>query len=110
MEKPKKFLTVRERSAYHRLEDVIGCKWSTGVVAAVQEGVKRPGELERYIPGISKKILTERLRKLTDYEILERSELPGKLAHVEYALTPVGQRLARILGEIRELNDIQDAR
>ncbi len=28
---------VRERSVYHRAEDVIGCKWSAGVIAALAE-------------------------------------------------------------------------
>ena len=59
-----KFLPLAERAAYRRLEDVIGCKWSAAVMAAVSQGVKRPGKLERFIPGISKKILNERLRKL----------------------------------------------
>ncbi|HEY5813260.1 MAG TPA: helix-turn-helix domain-containing protein [Terrimicrobiaceae bacterium] len=105
MRTPKKFLTVTERSTYHRLEDVIGCKWSAGVVAAISEGVKRPGELERYIPGISKKILNERLRKLLAFDIISRTEIPGKIARVEYLLTPLGKQLARILVQIRNLND-----
>ncbi len=99
----KKYLSLNERSAYHRLEDIIGCKWSAGVVAAVGEGIRRPGELERYIPGISKKVLNERLRKLCAFGILEREEFPGSLPHVEYRLTPVGEKLSRLLGEIREL-------
>lgn len=101
----KKFLTISERSAYHRLEDVIGCKWSTGVIAAISEGIFRPGELERYIPGISKKILAERLRKLGDFGMVSRTELPGKAPHVEYKLTPVGKKLSRILTQIRNLNE-----
>ncbi|MGF1679226.1 MAG: winged helix-turn-helix transcriptional regulator [Candidatus Methylacidiphilales bacterium] len=100
----KKYLSVRERSAYHRLEDVIGCKGSAGVVASLAEGVHRPGELERYIPGISKKILNERLRKLLDFGVIERRELPGTMPHVEYRLTPVGKKLARLLAQIHRLN------
>ncbi len=104
MPEKKKFLTVRERSAYHRLEDVIGCKWSTGVVAAIGEGIRRPGELERYIPGISKKILNERLRKLRNFGIVERQEFPGNVAHVEYHLTATGGKLLTLLTQIHDLN------
>jgi DNA-binding HxlR family transcriptional regulator len=100
----KKFLTLHERTAYHRLEDVIGCKWSTGVVAAIGEGVRRPGELERYIPGISKKILNERLRKLRDFGIIDRREFSGTVAHVEYHLTATGEKLRALLEQIRDLN------
>lgn len=66
---PSQNLSIDERSAYRRLEDVVGCKWSAAVVGALKRGVTRPGKLERYIPGISTKVLTERLRKLRDYEI-----------------------------------------
>jgi DNA-binding HxlR family transcriptional regulator len=103
MPQRKKHLTLRERSAYHRLEDVIGCKWSAGVVAAIEEGVCRPGELERYVAGISKKILNERLRKLREFGILTREEIPGSVPHVEYKLTRSGKELARILQRIRDL-------
>lgn len=99
----KKYLSVGERSAYHRLEDVIGCKWSAGVVAAIDEGVRRPGELERYIPGISKKILNERLRKLRDFGIIAREDIPDAVPHVEYSLTPTGHKLSRLLRRIQDL-------
>ncbi len=104
MSSSKRFLSVGERKAYHRIEDVVGCKWSAGVVAAIAEGVTRPGELERYIPGISKKILNERLRKLLDFGIIDRQEHPGTLPHVEYSLTDTGQKLAGILEQIRDLS------
>lgn len=105
----KKYLSVRERSFYHRIEDVVGCKWSTAVIAAIDEGVRRPGELERFIPGISKKILNERLRKLTAFGLIERSEFPGTMPHVEYSLTPAGARLALLLEKLREVQELLDS-
>lgn len=100
----RKPLSVRERTAYHSLEDVVGCKWSAGVVASIAEGVTRPGELERHIPGISTKVLGERLRKLLAYGIITRTEFPGLPARVEYRLTPSGRKLARLLRQLRDLN------
>lgn len=102
--KPRKFIPLPERSAYHRLEDVIGCKWSTAVIAAVSQGVKRPGELERYIPGISTKVLSERLRKLTAFGLLQRTEHSGLPARVDYDLTSMGEKMVGILAQLRELN------
>ncbi|MCI0491371.1 MAG: helix-turn-helix transcriptional regulator, partial [Planctomycetes bacterium] len=84
----RRYLSVRERASYRSLEDVIGCKWSAAVVAAIREGVRRPGSLERFIPGISTKVLNERLRKLLAYGLVTRAELAGRVPHVEYALTP----------------------
>ena len=101
--KPK-FISLKDRTAYHRFEDVIGCKWSSSVVAAVAQGVKRPGELERFIPGISKKVLNERLRKLVDFGVLTRTEHSGLPARVDYDLTEAGTKLAALLEQVRQLN------
>lgn len=101
--KPK-FIPLGDRKNYHRFEDVIGCKWSSSVVAAVAGEVTRPGELERYIPGISTKILNERLRKLVDFGVLTRTEQAGLPARVDYHLTEAGQKLAALLEQVRQLN------
>ena len=102
-------LTLPERSAYRRLEDVVGCKWSAAVIGALQRGVHRPGKLERYIPGISTKVLTERLRKLLDYGLITREDRSeGATLHVEYQLTPVGKRLALIIEQLHELQTEHD--
>jgi len=98
-----KYLTVQERATYRSLEDVVGCKWSAAVVAALGRGVHRPGELERFIPGISTKVLNERLRKLVDYALATRTEHPGRVLHVEYRLTSMGQRLAGVIEQLRAL-------
>lgn len=97
-------LTLPERSAYRRLEDVVGCKWSAAVVGALQRGVSRPGQLERYIPGISTKVLTERLRRLLEYGLVTREDRSESATlHVEYQLTPAGKRLAHIIEQLHEL-------
>ena len=98
-----KYLTVKERTTYRCLEDVLGCKWSAAIVAALGRGVCRPGELERFIPGISTKVLSERLRKLVNYDLATRTEYPGRLLRVEYRLTSIGQRLAGVIEQIRAL-------
>lgn len=98
-----KHLSLRERSAYRRLEDVVGCKWSAAVVGAIQRGVNRPGKLERYIPGISTKVLAERLRKLVDYELIVREDRSDAGLHVEYRLTATGERLAGIIEQLHAL-------
>ena len=100
-----KHLSIDERSAYQRLEDVVGCKWSAAVVSALERGVNRPGKLERYIPGISTKVLTERLRKLLDYGLITREDHSGTVLHVVYRLTPAGRKLA---GIIEQLNALQE--
>ena len=101
----KKFLTIDERKSYRSLEDVVGCRWSSTVVGAIQRGIKRPGELRRYIPGISTKVLNERLQKLTDYGLAIRQDYSQKSLHVEYELTPNGEKLASLIEQLHDLDE-----
>jgi DNA-binding HxlR family transcriptional regulator len=94
----------RSRSEYAGLEDVIGCKWSVSVLLAVEQGVNRPGALERHIDGISTKVLSERLRKLSAYGLLEKQVFPEVPPRTEYRLTELGSRLVEIIAQIRQLD------
>lgn len=104
-----KHLSLAERNAYRSLEDVVGCKWSAAVVAALQRDVVRPGQLERYIPGISTKILNERLRKLVAYGLATRVDRSAASLHVEYRLTPTGVKLAHVIEQLHALQKEHDA-
>lgn len=105
MSTKSKPLSLPERLAYRRLEDVVGCKWSAAVLAAIGRDVTRPGQLERFIPGISTKVLNERLRKLLAYGLILRREFPGKVQRVEYRLTDTGLKLSAIIERIRDLDE-----
>ena len=102
---PPRHLSLPDRNAYRRLEEVVGCKWSAAVLAAIGREVTRPGQLERFIPGISAKVLNERLRKLLDYGLISRREFPGKVLRVEYVLTATGRELSTIIDRIRDLDE-----
>lgn len=105
MKRKPTHLSLPERTAYRRLEDVVGCKWSAAVLAALGRGVARPGQLERFIPGISTKVLNERLRKLLDYGLVTRREIAGRVLRVEYELTGTGKQLSAIIEQIRDLDE-----
>lgn len=92
------------------MEDVIGCKWSVSVLLAVEAGVNRPGTLERYIDGISTKVLSERLRKLTAYGLLAKQSYPEVPPRTEYSLTESGRKLIMIIRQIRDLDGELDER
>lgn len=93
------------KSAYLQLEDVVGCKWSVSVLRAVAAGVSRPGALERHVQGISTKVLSERLRKLTLYGLLTKHVFAEVPPRTEYSLTPNGQKLVGIIDQIKLLDD-----
>ncbi|WP_207951651.1 winged helix-turn-helix transcriptional regulator [Pseudomaricurvus alcaniphilus] len=71
---------------------------------AIDSGVNRPGVLERHIPGISTKVLSERLRKLTVYGLLSKKSYPEVPPRTEYSLTPTGKKLISIIQQIQTLD------
>lgn len=91
------------------VEDIVGCKWSLAVLARVRDGMRRPGALEHSLPGLSTKVLNERLRKLQRYGILARTAYAELPPRVEYALTPFGERFVRLLDDIDTLQREVDA-
>ncbi|MCS6847622.1 MAG: winged helix-turn-helix transcriptional regulator [Anaerolineae bacterium] len=96
------------------VEDVIGCKWSLAILQHVRRGICRPGALERDIPGLTTKVMNERLKKLVGYGILERLAYPEVPPRVEYRLTPFGEKFVGILDAIErleaEVTSLQDTR
>jgi DNA-binding HxlR family transcriptional regulator len=74
-----------------RLLNVIGDKWKPIILFVLGEGTKRYGGMQRHLPDISKKMLTQTLRALEDGGLITRkvyAEVPPK---VEYDLTPLGR-------------------
>ena len=90
------------------LEQIVGCKWSRAVIALARRGVTRPGAMERETPGLSTKVLYERLRKLERLGVLERVPFPEIPPRVEYRVTAFGERLYPVLDEIDTLSRALD--
>ncbi len=86
------------------LEGVLGCKWSLTVLGLVRQGVHRPGAMQRAVPGLSTKVLNERLAKLCRYGVLDKTSYPEVPPRVEYDLTSFGRRFVAILDQIAELD------
>jgi DNA-binding HxlR family transcriptional regulator len=101
---------LKSRRVEMLLEDVLGCRWTISVLGAVARGIRRPGELERHIDGISAKVLSDRLRLFTRAGLFERSQFPEIPPRVEYRLTPFGKKFVNLLKEVEklqaELNDL----
>jgi DNA-binding HxlR family transcriptional regulator len=94
---------LNSRQVATLLEEIIGCRWTISVLGAVAKGVNRPGALERYIDGISAKVLTDRLRHFTRAGIFERVQYPEIPPRVEYRLTDFGKKFMRLVKEVERL-------
>ncbi len=88
------------------VEDIIGCKWSVQILILILQGRCRPSAILRSSPGLSPKVMNERLRKMTRFGIIKREVFGEKPPlQVEYKLTPFGRKFAKIINEIRRLQD-----
>ena len=75
--------------------DLLGGKWKTVILARLKQCPLRYGELRRAVPGLTDKVLTQRLRDLQDAGFVERAGRSGRGAR--YRLTALGQSLGPAL-------------
>lgn len=72
---------------------IVGSKWSMLLIHNIFEGKKRFGELQRALPGISPKTLSQRLKELERDGIISKEVYAEVPLHVEYSLTEKGKSL-----------------
>jgi len=85
---------------YHRAIELIGKRWTGAVIRVLLAGPRRFNEILANIPGISDRLLTERLRELEQAEIVRRDVETCSPVRVTYGLTEMGRDLENPLGEI----------
>ncbi len=78
---------------YHRAVELIGGRWTGAVLRALLSGVKRFTDLTETIPGLSDRMLSQRLKELEAEGIVVRTVIPETPVRVEYSLTEKGRAL-----------------
>ena len=82
--------------------DLIGDRWTSTVLFVISDGVKRYSELQRQIPDVTKKMLTQTLRTLERDGLVERTVYPVVPPKTEYRLTPLGLRFLEPIAALAE--------
>ena len=72
--------------------EILGDRWTLLIVREMLGGASGFNELQRGLPGISRSVLTDRMRALERAEVIERRTGP-KGRTLEYRLTPAGRDL-----------------
>ena len=93
-----RWLRGRSRRLPRRLPDPADARghrgtWAVVVLYALAEGPVRHGELVARVGGVSRKVLTQTLRRLQDSGLVERHEYAEFPPRVDYALTDLGRTL-----------------
>lgn len=87
---------------FHAAIELIGRRWTGAIVSALTEGPMRFGELAKAVPGLSDRLLSQRLRELERAGVVERTVEPGTPVKVSYALSEKGADLGPAMAELRE--------
>ena len=86
---------------FHAAIELIGKRWTGAIVCALTEGPMRFGELGKAVPGLSDRLLSQRLRELEGEGLVEREVEAGSPVHVTYSLTEAGAELRPAIVELK---------
>lgn len=72
--------------------DIIGGKWRLSIICLLKDGQpKRYNQIKRSVPGITNVMLSQSLKHLEEYGILDRTQYNEVPVRVEYRLTESGK-------------------
>lgn len=80
--------------------ELIGRRWSGAIIRSLLAGSVRFGDILARVPGLSDRLLSERLRELESAGIVTRTVYPEIPVRIEYTLTDKGRELEQIVGAI----------
>ncbi len=85
---------------YHHAVELIGRRWSGAIISMMLAGPQCINELLVAVPGLSDRLLTERLRELESEGLVRRTVRPGPPVRVSYELTPAGESLKPVVDSL----------
>jgi len=96
--------------------DIVFSRWTTPILWALNSsGRQRFVELERRIPAITPKVLTQRLRQLERDGLIVRTYHPEVPPRVEYEISDLGRSLGPLFASLARwadthLDEVEEAR
>lgn len=82
--------------------DVLHGKWTVPIQWAIFKGNYRFKDIQRFAPGLSDKILSQKLKQMMEDKLVERIEYQTFPPSVEYHLTEHGVSLYKVLALLME--------
>ncbi len=78
---------------FHFAVELVGKRWSGAILRAMLAGIVRFSDLAAIVPGLSDRLLSERLRELEAAGLVVREVYPETPVRIEYHLTEKGRAL-----------------
>lgn len=95
-------------SNYHKAIEFIGKRWMGMIIYTLLPGPKRYHEIHATIPGISDRLLTERLNELVNAGLINKKFIDSSIKKVEYELTSNGLAFKEVILAIVKWIDMCD--
>ena len=86
---------------FHEAIELIGRRWTGAILCSLIEGPRRFGELGKVVPGLSDRLLSQRLRELEEEGLVQRDVEAGTPVRVTYSLTETGEALGPAIQELK---------
>ena len=86
---------------FHTAVELIGKRWTGAILWTLMGQPRRFAELTQAVPGMSDRLLSERLKELEAEGIVSREVKSESPVKVEYSLTKKGEALAPSISELR---------
>jgi DNA-binding HxlR family transcriptional regulator len=86
---------------YERAISIISKRWTGLIIRALLSGTCRFNGISSYVPGLSDRLLSERLKELEAEGVVERRVYPETPVRIEYVLTPKGKALRAIVDAVQ---------
>lgn len=90
--------------------EVLYGKWKIRLLWFIDQGHKRPSELQRKIPDASRRVLNIQLKELEEHELVSKIIYPVVPPKVEYSLTDFGKTLIPVISAIGNWGDEHEER
>lgn len=90
--------------------EVLYGKWKIRLLWFIDQGHKRPSELQRKIPDASRRVLNMQLKELEHHELISKTIYPVVPPKVEYQLTEFGKSLIPVILAIGQWGDANEKR
>ena len=90
--------------------EVLYGKWKVRLLWFINEGYKRPSELQRKISDASRRVLNMQLKELEQHELITKVIYPVVPPKVEYSLTDFGKTLIPIIATLGKWADDNETR
>ncbi|RZL51726.1 MAG: transcriptional regulator [Pedobacter sp.] len=90
--------------------EVLYGKWKIRLLWFIEQGHKRPSELQRKIPEASRRVLNIQLKELEEHELISKVIYPVVPPKVEYSLTDFGKTLIPVISALGNWGDEHEER